>query len=96
MLQNENDVGADLVTFGVRIREATDLMQRQILSAFDTPASESTVATRLERGAVREAGQSFMPLKLVAFVEKDTCCEDVKCFTHTHCYSPTGKNMLYP
>lgn len=34
MLEMENEIGEDLVRFGVRVREATDLMQKQIVAAF--------------------------------------------------------------
>lgn len=34
MLETENEFGEDLVNFGVRVREAADLMQKQIVAAF--------------------------------------------------------------
>lgn len=41
MLESENEIGEELVKFGLRVREATQVMQAQIFAAFTGDARES-------------------------------------------------------
>lgn len=50
-LENEKELGNCLLKFGVRVREATELMQRQISSFYDDePTSVKPATPALRRG----------------------------------------------
>lgn len=54
MLESENEIGEELVKFGVRVREATQVMQAQIFAAFTGDDRESALTeVRSEQPPVR-------------------------------------------
>lgn len=53
MLDAENEIGEDLLKFGVHVREATQLMQAQITAAFT--GEEATVPSVAPGSRVRRA-----------------------------------------
>lgn len=54
MLESENEISEELVKFGLRVREATQVMQAQIFAAFTGDARESSMTgVQIEQLPVR-------------------------------------------